>query len=262
MSLEQFVNNFATTINQVGGIGAADATVTVLATPATLTGQCRLIIGSEIIIATRASATSFNLTTRGAEGTTAATHADTDPVTVILTAGALQGLGMSKLGENLVAAPVATITFSAIPAGFGALCVIASGGGASASAEAILQMQVNADVGSKHWGYMLKWNGFGSGAYANYGSNLTQVAVLGNANGGVQHVGNTTLWLPNYAGNTLAKSFHGNGGDPSAYASNSVEVNIYGGGFNDTAPITQLDFSLAGPQSFVVGTYFELFGVA
>lgn len=97
MLREQFINNFATTLD--GGINNSVTTLDLTSvTGLPSGGGYRLIIGTEIMYVV--SRSSFTLTVvRGQEGTTAASHSDLDPATVILTAGALANFRLQNLAE-------------------------------------------------------------------------------------------------------------------------------------------------------------------
>jgi len=69
-----------TTINDAAGISATATSVTVASTSG-FPAEGRLIIESEVISYTGTTSTTFTGLTRGLEGTTAATHADTTTVT-------------------------------------------------------------------------------------------------------------------------------------------------------------------------------------
>lgn len=89
---EVYANVCASVINQTGGIGAADTSVTVLLASVYPTGgQFRVICESEIMIVTAIAGNVLTIT-RGAEGTAAAAHANGTPITHILTAGGLTSL--------------------------------------------------------------------------------------------------------------------------------------------------------------------------
>lgn len=93
---EQFSNNATTTINQIGGIGTSDTTVTV--TSASLfpaSPQFRIIIDSEIMLVTTVVGTLFTIS-RGVENTVVASHTNGATVAQILTAGAVQQLKLDS----------------------------------------------------------------------------------------------------------------------------------------------------------------------
>ena len=96
MSQEQFSNNAQTTLSGNGGSISSGATSFKVASATAFpsgSGQCRVLIDSEIIIVqTPASSNTFTVLVRGAEGTTAAAHNDGATVTQVLTAGALANL--------------------------------------------------------------------------------------------------------------------------------------------------------------------------
>jgi hypothetical protein len=89
MAIEKFANNAATTLSAaITSVSATSLTVTSAASfPAT--GNFRIKIDSEILIVTNVSGTTFTVT-RGAEGTTAATHANGADVIHLLTKGGLE----------------------------------------------------------------------------------------------------------------------------------------------------------------------------
>lgn len=91
---EQFANNAATTLSGNGGSISSGATSMIVANASQFptSGNFRVIIGSEIIIVGAVSGTTFSSLTRGAEGTSAASHNDGDAVTCILTAGSIAAI--------------------------------------------------------------------------------------------------------------------------------------------------------------------------
>lgn len=89
MVVERYTNGATTTLN--GGITNSALTLVVnSATDFPSSGNFRILIGSEIMIVTAVSGTTFTVS-RGQEGTTAAAHSNTDSVLQILTAGGLNG---------------------------------------------------------------------------------------------------------------------------------------------------------------------------
>ena len=88
--MEKFANNIATTLN--GGIN--DSTTTAVITSATgfpASGNFRILIDDEILLVTARSSATLTVT-RGAESTTAASHADLAPVTMVLTKAGLESI--------------------------------------------------------------------------------------------------------------------------------------------------------------------------
>lgn len=92
ITLEQFVNNVATTLN--GAINNSVTSITITsATGFPSTGNFRIVIDTEIMLVTARSGTTLTVS-RGAEGTSAASHLDLADVTVILSRDALAaGIG-------------------------------------------------------------------------------------------------------------------------------------------------------------------------
>lgn len=90
MAIEQYSNNAATTLN--GAIN--NSTTSVVVTTGSVfpsTGNFRIIVDDEIMLVTARSSNTLTVT-RGAEGTTAASHADLADVTDVLTRDSLLAL--------------------------------------------------------------------------------------------------------------------------------------------------------------------------
>ena len=98
MGLEQYENNYTTTLN--GAIDNSTTSITVTAGPSTLVRNFRIKIDNEIILVGNASGTSFTNCTRGAEGTSAVSHSDAASVKHILTAGALYALDPDPIRDT------------------------------------------------------------------------------------------------------------------------------------------------------------------
>lgn len=91
MPREVFQNDSATTLN--GGINNSVTSVVVndgSVFPAS--GQFRLLVGTELMLCTSRSGNTLTVT-RGAEGTTAASHSNGDDITLVHTEGGLQRFG-------------------------------------------------------------------------------------------------------------------------------------------------------------------------
>lgn len=135
MAQEQFSNLAQTTLN-----GAINNSVTSLvvasATGFPTSGQYRIIIDNEILIVTAGAGTTTWTVTRGAEGTTAVSHADKAPVTQVLTALAVTNIVQGQCGTRLTytqGTPVTTTDVTAAtsiflePAGGGNVVTVYDG---------------------------------------------------------------------------------------------------------------------------------------
>ncbi len=116
MALEQYSNsvpgNLAqTTINQGGGIASGDATVTVAAfANFPIAANYRILIDSEICLVTGGVGTTTWNITRGAEGTTAASHANGAAITHVLTRDGLLSLGTQlHLSDSYLGLPSSSL---------------------------------------------------------------------------------------------------------------------------------------------------------
>jgi hypothetical protein len=101
MAVEQFANNAATTLD--AAIETTDGTSLTVTSYAGFpsVAQFRILIDSEIMLVTAGAGTTTWTVTRGAEGSTAATHLDEAVVTHILTAGALAQLKTDVAATSL-----------------------------------------------------------------------------------------------------------------------------------------------------------------
>ena len=97
MGLEQYENNYGTTLN--GGISNSDTTIVVAAAPVSMTGKFRIKIDNELIFVGSVSGTTFSSCTRGIEGTTAASHSDAATVKHVVTAQSLQFVEYDPIQE-------------------------------------------------------------------------------------------------------------------------------------------------------------------
>ncbi len=90
MAVEQYSNLAQTTLGS--GINNSVTSLTVAsATAFPSAGNFRILIGTELLLVTAVSGTTFTVT-RGVEGTTAASHSSGDTVSLIATAGGLSAL--------------------------------------------------------------------------------------------------------------------------------------------------------------------------
>ncbi len=108
--MEKYTNDATTTL--ASGINNSVTSLSVSsATGFPTSGNFRIKIGSEIILVTAVSGTTFTVT-RGQESTTGASHSGGDPVTHVLTAGALNAIRGDILGydtyTNRPATPIAS----------------------------------------------------------------------------------------------------------------------------------------------------------
>ena len=95
---EQFVNDASTTLN--GAINNSTTSVTVTdGSVFPSTGNFRVLVDSEIMIVTARSTNTLTVT-RGAEGTTAASHSDGVAILAIVTNGGMQDYLNEALGIN------------------------------------------------------------------------------------------------------------------------------------------------------------------
>lgn len=101
MALEQLANNAGTSLNGTINNSVTSLVVT-SATGFPSTGNFRIVVESEVMIVTAVSGTTFTVT-RGAEGTTGATHVSGIAVDHVLTAGALQQFRADTIVSGLLA---------------------------------------------------------------------------------------------------------------------------------------------------------------
>ena len=97
MAEENFANNVSTTLS--GAIDDSTTSITVASSSGFPSVNFRVLIDSELLLVTNVSGTTWTVS-RGAEGTTPASHSDGATVTHILTAAALKLLPYTTLQDN------------------------------------------------------------------------------------------------------------------------------------------------------------------
>lgn len=111
MTVQQFANQVKTYL--AVPLQPTDLALTIVPVAnAPSTGEFRVRIGLELLIVTAVVGTTWTVT-RGAEGTTAVAHPQNSPVTVVLTAGALQAL-RAEIESEIDASIAADLPLSAV----------------------------------------------------------------------------------------------------------------------------------------------------
>jgi hypothetical protein len=165
--------------------------------------------------------------------------------------------GLTLISEQLLAAPAASVTFSAIPQTYRSIEVRALAKSDAAVHATLLLLDFNGDAGAV---YSYQWNS-GYGAFGMRGvATLDQVrAELGDVSAATQTYPSAIyLLIPGYAGTVLMKAWTGHVG--GAQSEGSPGGFAVGGGFKRTTAITSLRLR-PNAGNFIIGSRFALYGV-
>lgn len=192
-----------------------------------------------------------------------------------LPSSAWQAAPMSSISKQVLAAAATTVTFSSIPATYSSLMLVIQARGSETSLQADdLTCTVNGDVGS-HYSYLTfsatNISGSGTGALGSVADFTASAATswpLARINtslaGAAVNAGGGTVMFPNYTGTAFGKMFwslSGAGNGSSAMVDGRMRMGWW-------TPATQAAISSltltapgGGANTFLAGSYFQLFGI-
>jgi hypothetical protein len=260
VAIEQLANLAITTLN--GAINNSVTTLTLTsATNFSTTGNFRIVCESEIMLVTGVSGTTLTVT-RGAEGTSAASHISGAPVAQVLTAGAISGNVPFLIGSQVLGSNQGTITFSSIPATWNHLRLQILGRSAGAVGNENVLIRFNSDSGANYNTQQTQSNGTsltGTGLVNQTGA---IVASLTGANVTSGYASGSTVDILGYAQTNFFKVvlssiwiINGTSGTTNQFA---VQLD---GIWKSTSAIAQIDLTLVSANNFVAGSIFSLYGM-
>jgi hypothetical protein len=182
---------------------------------------------------------------------------------------------MASIGKQLLAAAAGTVTFSSSPATYSSLLLLIQARGSETSLQSDdLTCTVNGDVGA-HYSYLTvsatNISGSGTGTLGAVGDftassatswplcriNTSQAGSAANAGGGF-------IWFPNYTGTAFGKMFwsmSGAGNGSSAMVDGRVRMGWWTPAAQAAISSLALTAPGGGSNTFLAGSYFQLFGV-
>lgn len=172
--------------------------------------------------------------------------------------------GMVKLAEVTVSSPVATITFSSIPATFSHLRIVGAARGSGAFAADGIYLQYNGDTGSN---YSREFSAAaGVSGNPTVGQTLSDprgniLAALSGANSLANAFASITIDIPCYRSTSMYKSGNGMSNVINAAGVSGITVFTNIGIWVNTAAISSIVLGIFGGSNFVVGTVFTLYGL-
>lgn len=179
-----------------------------------------------------------------------------DALSALLTTGVAR-----PLAEVVLAAPAATIDFSAIPATFRSLMILMQGRGDVAAANTALLMRFNNDSGAAKYGYQI--GTFAGTSPAAAESVSTSGISMGQLVGATAPAGSPSaysIFIPEYRGTTIQKTGIATGGYRVGAGSAQVIAFQAYGVWLDTAAINRVTLSLAS-GNFIAGSSAVLIGI-
>jgi hypothetical protein len=192
-----------------------------------------------------------------------------------LPSSAWQAAPLASISKQVLASAATTVTFSSIPATYSSLLLLVQARGSETSLQADdLTCVVNGDVGA-HYSYLTfsatNISGSGTGALGSVADFTTSAVTswpLARINtalaGSSVNAGGGSVWFPNYTGTAFGKMFWsmsaaGNGS--AAMVDGRMRMGWW-------TPATQAAISSltltapgGGANTFLAGSYFQLFGV-
>jgi hypothetical protein len=175
-------------------------------------------------------------------------------------AAAVATPGIVRLGQTVLDANAASITFSSISGSYRNLMLIISGATNAAQQFDGVKCTINDDGGS-NYDYVSVYTHSG-GTPTKGGSSAAAYWVPGfisGANSGAGAAGSVSMTVPNYSGSTLRKTFHSLAGRQDVQGGLFVEN--YFGVWRNTAAITKLVLAPVTGTQFVAGTVATLYGM-
>ena len=183
---------------------------------------------------------------------------------VISAAGGGSVPGMVQLGSQILGAPAATVNFSAIPATYSHLLLVATCRSDHAAATDGVYMQVNADVAA-HYIYLIAFDIPSSSNSAPAVGALTATpeiaAIPGSSQARATLPGNFQTLLQGYAGTTFDKFATTQNSTDSAtgvLTPWSAQSTWY---WESTAAINEILVGLTSGGNFIAGSQFTLYGL-
>lgn len=173
------------------------------------------------------------------------------------------GGAMKLISSQVLAAPAASVTFSAIPATYNHLKLVCNVRTASAGATDIIGAYFNGDAAAHYDNLTI----LGNNVTVSMGTATGQTeavlsSVAGNgATAGVSGISETDI--PTYAGTTFFKTAVTVGGmDDSPTGAGDTAVNEILSKWRNTAAITSIEiFAVASAANFMTGSAFYMYGI-
>ena len=201
-----------------------------------------------------------------ANGMTATTQTSTDNSTKLATTAFTQaaiagvgGAGLTRISQQVLGSPAATITFSSIPGTYTNLLLYIMGQSSSGSDDFVV-MQLNSDTGAHYNISGIAMSGAStSNAFTTMAGTSAFVVNLKTSSGASVHPGTGNCVIYNYAGTTFNKQWTCN---DTENKSTFMNTEFASGEWTGTpAAVTTILLKLNSGSNFVTGTAVTLYGV-
>lgn len=172
-----------------------------------------------------------------------------------------QVLSVVGIGETVLTAPAASVTFASLPQNFRSLLFTTQVRTDKVATNDIVLWRANADAGA-NYDYV---NAFGIAGAAGSGNAIAATsgffAYCDAANSRAACFGGSLAIFPNYRSNTMEKQSWNIGGNVGVPTAGTIVCIFDNSHWRSTAAITQIDlFPSTGPN-FVAGSVFQLYGI-
>lgn len=182
---------------------------------------------------------------------------------------------MASISKQVLSSAAGTVTFSSIPATYSSLLLLIQARGSETSLQSDdITCTVNGDVGA-HYSYITQSatniSGASTGALGAVGdfTNSSQTSwplcrICTSEAGAAANAGGGFIWFPNYTGTVFGKMFWSMSGAGNG-SSAMVDQRIRMGWWTPAAQAAISSLALTAPgggsNTFLTGSYFQLFGI-
>lgn len=151
-----------------------------------------------------------------------------------------------KIATQTMTTATATVTFSSIPATYTDLVLIVTG---TTNSGRNFHITINSDTTGSYSFTALSGDGTSASSSQLSNETLLRMAALWSVQG------NITMDFLNYSNTTTKKTILSRTRNAANQANASVGL------WNNTSAINRLDFFLSGPDNFLTGTTFTIYGI-
>jgi len=171
-------------------------------------------------------------------------------------------VGMSRIGRTVLAAPAASITFSAIPQTYSTLMLVVVGRGDSAVASVTLGMRLNGDVGNNYEDQQVYGNGIAAAAVERVAAAFNQIGYVPGSTMPANLPGQAVVLLGDYTGTAFKKVWTSENHHRLAAGAGGGYTAVFSGAYTLATPaaVTSLTV-LSATGNLIIGSTATLYGV-
>lgn len=164
------------------------------------------------------------------------------------------------ISRYVLAAPAATVTFSAIPATYENLVLVGMGATTDAALAETAYVRFNGDTAANYDWQQLYANGATVTGSATVADTKLTVMSLPGATAPAGEAGNMRVTIPSYARTTFYKTYLSDSFYAYGTANTDLFRLVYAGVWHSAAAITSVTVFEGGAGNFATGSVFSLYG--